>query len=107
MMSTMCKVTVRRSAVIDRDVLISDVFCEQRRDSGKECYDWLTMSTMYKKVPVGRVLLGWLVMPATDKAENGSTCAEFVTIALKHTSVKEQVTLYFKVCHKSNSHHSL
>lgn len=51
------------------------------------------MSTMYKEVPVGRECYGWLVMPAADKAENGGACTEFVTIALKHTSVKEQVTL--------------
>ena len=26
----------------------------QRSDSGKECYDWLMMSTMYKEMTVGR-----------------------------------------------------
>ena len=46
-------------------------------------------------------------MPAMGKAENGSTCAEFVTIALKHTSVKEQVTLLQSFVINLILHHSL
>ena len=74
---------MRMSAMID-----NDVYYVQRSDSGKEC-------------------CGWLVMPAMGKAENDSTCAEFVTIALKHTSVKEQVTLLQSFVTNLILHHSL